>query len=212
MGWRWPAADEKAQDFWESFYERRDQVWTGRPNLALVAEIAEVPPGNALDLGCGEGGDAVWLAERGWRVTAIDISATAIARGAAAASARGLAERINWQCEDLETWSPSGHYDLVNAEYLHSPVEFDRARVLRAAASAVKRGGTLLIVGHAGPASWQEPQPQVHLPTAAEVLGSLALTPGEWTVERMDEFEREQPSPDGTPGTRRDNVLRLRRG
>jgi SAM-dependent methyltransferase len=177
----------------------------------LVAEIADVPPGSAVDLGCGEGGDTVWLAERGWTVTAIDISPSATARGAAGASERGVGARIRWECKDLEAWQPSEQYDLVNAQYLHSPVEFSRVEVLRAAASAVKPGGILLIVGHAAPATWQEPHPTVHLPTAHEVLESLALPPDDWTIERMEEFVREQNSPDGERGTRRDNILRLRR-
>lgn len=211
MAWRWPAADEPASEFWESFYSGRDQVWTGSPNVALVAEISDVAPGTAVDLGCGEGGDAIWLAERGWKVTALDISPSALARGEAAAKERGVAERITWNCQDLESWRPAEQYDLVNAEYLHSPVEFARAEVLRRAAAAVKPGGILLIVGHAAPASWQEPRPEVHLPTAPEVLESLALPLENWTVERMEEFVHEHNSPNGEAGTRRDNILRLRR-
>jgi SAM-dependent methyltransferase len=211
MAWRWPATDEPANEFWESFYSGRDQVWTGSPNVALVAEISDVAPGTAIDLGCGEGGDAIWLAERGWNVTAIDISPSAIARGEAAAKERGVAERVTWHSQDLECWRPADQYDLVNAEYLHSPVAFARADVLRCAAAAVKPGGILLIVGHAAPASWQEPRPEVQLPSAPELLESLALPPADWTVERMEEFVREQNSPDGEAGTRRDNVLRLRR-
>jgi SAM-dependent methyltransferase len=211
MAWRWPSRDETAEDFWESVYSHRDQVWNAGPNVALVAEISDVAPGSALDLGCGEGGDAVWLAQRGWTVTAIDISPTAVARGAAAANERGVGDRIRWQSLDLISWQPSEQYDLVHAAYLHSPVELDRSRVLKTASGGVKAGGILLIVGHAAPASWQEPSFEVHLPTSEEVLDALALPSGEWRVERMEEFTREQASPDGTPGTRRDTVLRLKR-
>lgn len=199
------------EGFWEARYNQRDQLWSGKPNDLLVREIEGVAPGTALDLGCGEGGDAIWLAERGWHVTAADISTTALARGAAEAERRGLASRIEWQQHNLAESFPAGTFDLVSSCYLHSPVELPREQILRAAAASVKPGGTLLIAGHAGFATWQEPNPDIHFPTSSEVLDSLELEPGAWQVQRMENFERVHKSPEGEHGTRDDNVLRILR-
>ena len=116
----------EAQQVWEEHYADRDRVWSGRVNVRL-AEVAEsLPPGRALDLGCGEGGDAMWLAERGWHVTAVDISQTALDRAAADARSRNLLERIDFQRHDLPDTFPEGVFDLVSAQFLHSTVELDR--------------------------------------------------------------------------------------
>ena len=95
-------------DFWEGWYAERDQVWTGNPNPALVDEAAGLAPGRALDIGAGEGGDAIWLAARGWTVTAVDIAETACERGRQAAEGAGadIAGRITWQAADIVTWAP----------------------------------------------------------------------------------------------------------
>lgn len=133
------------QSFWEQLYNERDQVWSGRVNAVLEQEARDLTPGRALDLGCGEGGDALWLTERGWRVTAVDISQTAVDRAAAEAARRGLA--VDWQRVDLAASLPPGPYDLVSAQFLQSPVALPRSEVLRRAAAEVAAGGTLLVVG-----------------------------------------------------------------
>ncbi|MFI9274444.1 class I SAM-dependent methyltransferase [Kitasatospora sp. NPDC052896] len=204
-----------AHEYWEEFYRDRESPWgrVRRPNEPLVREVSELPPGTALDLGCSEGTDAIWLADRGWRVTAVDVSATALRRAAANAAHAGVAEWIDWQRHDLSQSFPAGHFDLVSAQFLHSPVELEgeRTAILRRAAEAVAPGGVLLIVGHAGWPSWQHtPHFDYHFPTTAEVLDSLDLAPGRWRVERDELFTRELTDPDGLPGTREDNVLRLR--
>ncbi|WP_174185176.1 class I SAM-dependent methyltransferase [Nocardia barduliensis] len=201
-------------EYWESFYRERDQVWSGRPNFLLVREIEAVAPGTALDLGCAEGADAIWLAERGWRVTAVDVSETALARARANAARQELPSEIDWQRHDLDHTFPSGRFDLVTAQYLHSPLAEDgeRTRILRRAAEAVAPGGLLLIVGHAEWPSWVlEPPADVHFPTTAEVRAGLALDPAEWRVEVEGLAEREQAGPEGQPGTRKDNILLIRR-
>ena len=114
----------RSERFWEEHYLGHEQVWSGRPNPVLVDVVGSLPPGKVLDLGCGEGGDAVWLAAQGWRVTAADVSATALGRAAERAEAEGVAERIDFQQHDLEFTFPEGAFDLVSAQYLHSPVEF----------------------------------------------------------------------------------------
>jgi len=144
----------QAEEFWEGYYRERERVCSGRANPVLVDVVGSLPPGAALDLGCGEGGDAIWLARQGWRVTAVDVSATALDRAAADAATAGVAERIDFRQHDLAVTFPSGAFDLVSAQYLHSPIEFPRERVLRAAAQAMAPGGLLLVVTHASVAPW----------------------------------------------------------
>lgn len=212
---RTAATGEEARSpaaFWDDRYGQSEQVWSGNPNQRLVEEVAGLPPGAALDLGCGEGADAVWLAEQGWRVVATDVSATALQRAAKAAAARGVEDRIDWQRHDLGSSFPQGEFDLVVAAYLLSPVALSRAAILRSAASAVRPGGCLVILGHRTAPPWADHHGRtVHFATFEEELASLDLPPLEWAVEVADEYERAVTAPDGTPGTRVDTVLRLRR-
>jgi SAM-dependent methyltransferase len=202
----------EAQQVWEEHYADRDRVWSGRVNVRL-AEVAEsLPPGRALDLGCGEGGDAMWLAERGWHVTAVDISQTALDRAAADARARNLLERIDFQRHDLPETFPSGVFDLVSAQFLHSMVDLDRPRLLHLGADAVARGGVLLIVDHGGPPPWASKLHHHHeFPSADEVVESLNLPAAEWERVRVGAVEREASGPNGEVGTLVDNVIVLRR-
>ncbi len=197
--------------YWEEFYRGRRDAWSGKPNSLFVEEVSDLTPGTALDLGCGSGGDAIWLASQGWQVTAVDVSATALAFAADHAAAAGVTEAIEWERHDLAVSFPSGRFDLVSACYLHSPVEMPRERILRSAAAAVAPGGTLLVVGHAGFPSRSEPHLEIHFPTPQEVLDDLALTAGRWEVKRSDFVTRQLPAPDGEPGTRPDNVLSVGR-
>ena len=124
-------------EFWEDFYAGRTR-WSGRPNELLVAEVeAEITPGDALDLGCGEGGDAIWLAQRGWQVTAVDVSANALA-AATAQARRAASTGHRWERHDLDETFPDGTFDLVVSCYLQSPVALGRTAILRAAAAAVR--------------------------------------------------------------------------
>jgi thioredoxin reductase/SAM-dependent methyltransferase len=198
--------------YWDGRYAAGERMWSGEPNDVLVREIAGLSPGRALELGCGEGADAVWLADRGWQVTAVDVSEVALRRAAAHAEEAGVADRIDWQRHDLAVSFPAGTFDLVSAHFLHSPGDLPREEILRTAAGAVAPGGVLLIVGHAGPPPWEEnPHPEVHLPTTKEVLDALDLPTGAWEVQVSGEHKRTQTGPDGEPVTRTDNALRLRR-
>jgi SAM-dependent methyltransferase len=190
--------------FWEDLYRGHERRWSGRPNPALVDLAGSLNPGTALDLGCGEGGDAIWLARQGWRVTAVDLSATALDRAAEDASTAGVADRIDFRRHDLALTFPPGRFDMVSAQYMHSPVEFPRARVLREAAGAVSLGGLLLIVDHAsvGPGSWAEPE---------ETLAPLGLNPDEWHTEKLEARERESTHPNGRTITHTDNIIAVRR-
>ncbi|MEV0621888.1 bifunctional NAD(P)/FAD-dependent oxidoreductase/class I SAM-dependent methyltransferase [Nonomuraea sp. NPDC050404] len=199
------------EEFWDARYGESERIWSGDPNVVLVREVSDLSPGRALDLGCGEGGDAIWLAGRGWQVTAADISGVALERAARQAGEAGVGDRIDWQRHDFRASFPEGAYDLVSACYLHSPNEMPREEILRRAAAAVAPGGVLLVAGHGGWATWQHDHPAMDFPTPQEVFDSLKPAEGEWEVLRSEDFERAQKSPDGQPGTRTDNVLKLRR-
>jgi SAM-dependent methyltransferase len=199
------------QQFWDEYYGQRDDA-PRKPNELLVREADSLTPGTVLDLGCAEGGDAIWFAERGWRVTAVDVSRTALDRATSHARDAGVASKIDWQRHDLARSFPTGSYDLVSAQFLHSPVEGgDRVGILRQAAAAVAPGGVLLIVGHEGWPTWHENPPVVHFSTTSEVLIDLDLDDDRWEVERSESVLRDLPGPEGQPGTRVDNVLRVRR-
>lgn len=197
---------------WDTWYGRSERVWSQNPNTALVDEVTDLEPGRALDLGCGEGADAVWLARRGWRVTATDISRVALDRAARHAAAADVADRIDWQYHDLGRSFPAGVFDLVSAHFLHSRSDLPREEILRAAASAVAPGGVLLVVGHAGhPSGEDDPHPDVHFPTPEKVLDGLGLADGRWEVLVSDEHQRVQTGPDGQPTTHTDYTLKVRR-
>lgn len=201
-------------DFYEQLYRSRSALWSGNPNPQLVREVADLAPGTALDVGCGEGADAIWLVERGWRVTAVDFSATAIERAAARAAELGrpTSERVAWLRADLAAWQPAeATYDLVSAQFFHTQQEV-RDGVFRRLAAAVAPGGTLLIVGH-HPADMQamaaNPPPAELYFTAPEVAATL--DPQGWEIVVAEDRERSVSTPDGRNVTIRDVVLRARR-
>jgi SAM-dependent methyltransferase len=205
-------ATGEAELFWEQHYRRRERVWSGRANAVLVDVVAPLPARTALDLGCGEGGDAVWLAQRGWRVTAVDLSAIALNRAAAYAAEAGVEDRVDFQRHDLTATFPVGTFDLVSAQYLQSPVEFPRSRVLRAAAGAVAVDGLLLIVEHATAPPWaSDHATHTRFPTEEGTLGSLELQEAQWRIERLGSPQRSAIGPNGESGTVADNVIAVRR-
>ena len=116
----------RAEQFWENHYQNRDQPWSGRAN-AILARFAEpLPVGTALDLGCGMGGNALWLAQHGWQMTAVDISSNALERAATHATTAEVSDCIDFQQHNLAQTFPDGTFDLVYALYLHSPITFPR--------------------------------------------------------------------------------------
>ena len=141
--------DVFTEEFWDERYGASERVWSGEPNQQLVGRVAGIhPPGHALDVGCGEGADAIWLALQGWAVTALDVSQVALDKAAHHASDAGVAEQITWLRADLATWpGEPGLYDLVTASfmYLDQPA---LTQLYRALGAAVAPGGTLLLVGH----------------------------------------------------------------
>ncbi|MGD8213686.1 FAD-dependent oxidoreductase [Aestuariimicrobium sp. Y1814] len=207
-------ASRDPAEFWEARYADADRVWSGKVNAVLAEVAAGMTPGRALDLGCGEGGDVVWLAQQGWQATAVDLSPTAVSRGAAAAEAAGLAERTQWQAADLATWTSEPRFDLVTASFLQSwPVAMPREQILRNATGFVAPGGQLLVVSHAAPPSWADPAKVADhpFPSPEQDLATLALDPDEWEVLTCAVRRREATAPDGTPATLDDSVVHVRR-
>ncbi|MEH1128482.1 SAM-dependent methyltransferase [Micromonospora sp. CPCC 206061] len=145
--------DEAAAMFepaaWDERYSAPEKIWSGNPNPQLVAEVAGLTPGTALDVGCGEGGDVIWLARQGWTVTGADFSANGLARAARHAEQAGVADRVDWWQVDARTFTADGRsYDLVTSHYLHPPAG-GMVEVIGRLAEAVAAGGRLLVVGHA---------------------------------------------------------------
>lgn len=204
------AVEDLAQH-WEKRYAAGGQLWSGRVNPSLVRAIDAEVPGRAIDIACGEGGDALWLAERGWSVTGVDISATAVARASAEAGVRGLAQRCRFEAGDLLHFTPDEQADLVYSCFLHSTVDFPRIEILRRASTWVKRAGALVVVSHAEPppwsAHWHERGHEFH--DADAEVKELGLG-GQWHVERAETVTRTGKGPDGQEGTLRDAIVVLR--
>ncbi|WP_433616160.1 class I SAM-dependent methyltransferase [Dactylosporangium sp. CA-139114] len=188
---------------WEERYRAQDRLFSGNPNGVLVTEAGALEPGRALDVGCGEGGDALWLADRGWRVTAVDIAPTALRRGAAL----DPGGRVTWTEADLNTSRPAaGAFDLVSVQYFPLRREAGDA-ALHGLLDAVAPGGLLLYVGHevsevpAG--SGFRPEDYYHPADVAARLGP------QWTILADETRPRTAPAPPGTHH-RHDTVLLAR--
>ena len=202
------------ESFWNDRYRSAHALWSGNPNRHLVAEAGGLPPGTALDAGAGEGADAIWLARRGWRVTAVDISSVALERAAghAAKEDEAVAERIEWRREDLREWVPPERaYDLVTAQYLHVPGPTRRVLVARLAA-AVADGGTLLFVGH-HPLDLETTMPRPRQPELFFAGDDLAADLGGdgWKIVTNVAAPHETTDPEGRPVVVHDTVFRARR-
>jgi SAM-dependent methyltransferase len=201
-----------AEVFWDEHYRARRRTCAQRANPLLIETAGPLAPGVALDLGCGGGGDTIWLAQHGWRVTAVDISATAVDNVLACARELGVGDLVTTERHDLDRTFPSGEFDLISAQYFHTPFALSRSRVLRTAAAALRAGGLLLIVDHGSTAPWSWNQdPDTHHPTPAEVAAELDLDPGQWPVVRDERVQRQATGPNGQIATVTDNVLLLRR-
>jgi SAM-dependent methyltransferase len=201
-----PVFDE---DFWNERYRSSQQIWSGSPNPQLVAEVAGRAPGRALDVGCGEGADAIWLARSGWAVVAADISSVAVERGAQHArdTDPAAAARIEWRRADLLARPPEpGSFDLVSVQFMQLPPE-PRTRLFTALAAAVRAGGMLIVVGH-HPSDLatgvdRPPMPELFYPSD-EIAG---LLDDSWTVEVSEARPRSASTPDGVEVTIHDAVL-----
>lgn len=208
--------DEPAFDaaYWDTRYRDSTSVWSGNPNPVLVSEAAELAPGRALDIGSGEGADAIWLAARGWATTAVDISNVALDRAAdrARAADPDIAARIEWLQQDIVDWTPPpATFDLITSQFMHLP-SAQRVVLFARLAAAVAPGGTLLIVGH-HPSDMES---GVHRPPRADLFftpESIAetLDPAQWEILVTDARARTVVGTDGAPTTIHDAVLRAQR-
>jgi SAM-dependent methyltransferase len=193
--------EEFGPAYWEDRYSRHHAHPTPAPSPHLVEAVAGLPTGSVLEVGCGEGANAVWLAEQGWSVTAVDVSPTALDRARELAESRGpaVADRLRWREADLMAWDPpADHFDLVTAHYVH-PSGADSAALLRRMAAAAAPGGTLLVVDH------DHGDEHAHATTSVEAMAAVARALG-WEVVVADTRVRR----DG-PGTLHDAVLQAHR-
>lgn len=190
---------------WDERYAEKGAIWSGRVNPRLVEQATDLPPGRALDVGCGEGGDAMWLAGRGWRVTGVDLSQVALDRAAARAAEEGLEVELR-RVDLLEEPVPGGPYDLVSVFFLHVPRPvFDD--LYAALAAAVAPGGSLLVVGHHP----DDEHTGVRRPKGEDLLFApervtSLLDPAEWDLRVADTPTRSQDL-DGEPVTVTDTVV-----
>ncbi len=189
--------ESQSEGFWEGHYKAASPKSSGRPSSVLTAYVDGRSPGRALDLGCAKGDDAVWLAGQGWRVTAVDVSDTALDYARSNARVAGLESAIVFEKHDLGISFPAGSFDLVSALFLHSPVDFPRIQVLRQAAAAVGRGGLLLIASHGSVAPWSWSGPDTGFASADEILEDLALDLSAWRNVFVGPDVRQASGPDG---------------
>jgi SAM-dependent methyltransferase len=167
--------------WWEQHYQDAEPGPAGQPSAQLVAEMVGVTPGTVLEAGCGSGADAVWLAGRGWDVTAVDVSPTAVQHAQTLADQHqpDVAGRISWLVADLTVWQPPRRYDLVVSQYVHPDMPF--GDFVARLAHAVACGGTLLIVGH----DHADGHSAAHAPQPASIGSDTvirALDPNQWEV------------------------------
>lgn len=201
--------DEFTGQYWEDHYREPDHdSHQSMPNPHLFAATKDLQPGTALDAGCGEGGDAIRLAQLGWRVTGVDISAAAIERARHSAAALGLETTPVFTCIDL-TAADAGPacFDLVTAHHVHTA---DDRAFIRAAGAAVKPGGLLLVVGHE---PLEEHEVDLHSPgshTTAQQVASY-LDADAWDIEVAEPMLSVGTSPDGEPFQYKDSVFLARK-
>lgn len=193
--------------FWDERYAESDRIWSGNPNRRLVEHVAGMTPGTALDVGCGEGADVVWLARHGWRATGVDVSQVALDRGALHAEQNGVAQHCAWQQVDLLAGDPLPTADLVSVHFMHLP-DPQFATAYAAVAAAVNPGGTLLVAAHhpADAASGLRNERLAHLLFAPEKVTAL-LDPADWDVVVADAPTREETR-DGVTATVTDTVVK----
>jgi SAM-dependent methyltransferase len=200
--------------FWDERYRSSTSVWSGDPNPQLVTEVSGLAAGHALDVGSGEGADAIWLAQRGWCVTAVDISTVALQRSAAIAEDAGgdVAGRIEWRQPDITAWVPDeAAYYLVSVQFMQLPKDV-RDPAFRRLAASVAPDGTLLVVGHHP----SDLETSVRRPRGTDLLYpaddvAALLEPSRWRIAVNAARERMANDPAGHSVAVHDSVLRAQR-
>ncbi|WP_440709433.1 class I SAM-dependent methyltransferase [Herbiconiux sp. YIM B11900] len=206
--------DADVAETWDDFY-RAGPRWSGKVNALLAYALPDAPsPGaRALDLGCGLGADALWLAHRGWDATGVDVSQVAVDGSRALAEEAFRSEElpagasVRFEQHDLNDDFPSGTYELVTASFLHSMVRLDREQILRRAWAAVAPGGRLVLLSHATFPAFAGPPSDVVLPTAAQTLEALALPEDGTWMATIEYAAQQMEGPDGELGTRSDHLI-----
>ncbi|MGV3525410.1 MAG: class I SAM-dependent methyltransferase [Candidatus Sericytochromatia bacterium] len=206
-----PQPGQDPKDFWEQRYAESVSRTRGKAGKFLQQYVAPLPAQRVLELGCSTGDDSLWLAEQGWRVTALDISEHAVQTAQRLAQEAGLAERIAFQACDLALHLPEGEFELVCALYFQSPFDFPRASILQRAAQCLVPGGHLLVVSHASGPPWG-PQPgHEHVfPTLESELRDLGLHESDWQIEAQLQTRRVK-GPEGQEADVADNLIFARR-
>ena len=194
--------------YWEQRYQAASPYTNGKPGTALRRFVESLTPGRALELGCGKGDDAVWLAKAGWAVVGADISSTALGYAAANAESAGVKDRIAFEQHHLSESFPEGGFDLVVASFL--PAQ-PRADIFRRAANAVAPRGHLLIIDHASRVPWSSAPPDTKFPTAEETLASIDLDDEAWTRSYVGSLDRTVVDHDGKEVVVSDAVIFLQR-
>lgn len=202
---------QTAESFWEQHYSRLSKATNGKPSVVLTRFIEARAIGNALDLGCARGDDAIWMARQGWQVLGVDISENALHAARQTVHSAGLAERCRFERHTLGETFPDGRYDLVTALFLHSPVDFDRTKVLKQAAEATAPGGLLLVAAHGSRAPWSWAAPDTTYRSAEEELADLNLDNTIWRRVFVGPVERVARGPNGQSATVIDTVIALER-
>jgi len=204
-----PRRPDEVGEFWDQRYADRETLWSGEPNGTLLTETRDLRPGRALDVGCGEGADALWLAAAGWAVTALDVSRVALARASRQAELAGVTT-VRWlQAGLVEAALPSGTFDLVSAHYpalLRSPGN-DAERALL---DAVAPGGVLLVVHHPAPTSAEAAAHGFDAALYVSPAQVAALLNENWLIEVDETRPRHVATGAGAHHTE-DVVLRARR-
>ncbi len=212
--------EDNSQQAWDERYREADQIWSGKVNAALADVAGRLDPGTALDLGSGEGADALWLAERGWQVTGVDISSVAVERAEQTARSHDLpAGQVRFFVADLTIWRPEQSYDLVVSSFLHSHGDFDRGAVMRSAKKYVAPGGHLLIISHATFPPWAQAHREDttdtehhhDATTPDSEIELMQLDPSSWGVELAETRAREANGPDGQRAMLDDTVVLLQK-
>ncbi len=189
---------------WNERYREKELLWTAQPNRFLVEVVSDLVPGSAYDLAGGEGRNAVWLAERGWRVTVVDWSSVALEKGRRLAAERAV--EVRFEEADLLDWSPLEHRDLVAVVYLQLPPR-ERHAAWRTALEATTPGGTVVIIGHdssnltEGCGGPQSPEVLYTADEVVEVIGERV------EVLRSERVPRPVVLEDGTTAIALDNVV-----
>jgi SAM-dependent methyltransferase len=203
-----PQTPEAISSFWDQRYTEKPALWSGQPNAVLVGEASGMQPGRVLDVGCGEGADAVWLAEQGWDVTALEVSRVALDRAARQAEQRGVA--VRWLHSGLvEAALPPASFDLVSAQYpalLRTGTNAAEGALL----NAVAPGGVLLMVHHPLPTPEEAQKHGVDLRDYVGLKDVAALLDSNWRIELNETWPRHVSTGAGSHHTE-DVILRARR-